>query len=382
MESFQEFVTMTIDVWNHGFMGIPIARYLAAAGILIFFLLLRRTVVQWLLNRLKKLSSQTETRLDDEIVASLEPPVRLVPVILGVFFALRFLNLEGGAALFSEKLIRSMIAFMIFWALLSAIPPLFRLLSNIKEKVGEALLDWAQKAVKIAVIAIGAATILDMWGIKVGPVLAGFGLFGVAVALGAQDLFKNLISGILILTERRFGKGDWIHVEGVVEGTVEEIGFRSTRIRRFDKAPVFVPNARLSDNTLTNFSHMTHRRIFWTIGLEYRTTLDTLRKVRDRIENHLLENPAFVNPPEVPLFVRIDRFSDSSIDIMVYCFTRTTAWGEWLAAKEGLALSIKAIVEEEGTSFAFPSRSLYVENLPESEAPQVFIPPADQDTKP
>ncbi|TWI71111.1 MscS family membrane protein [Desulfobotulus alkaliphilus] len=381
MESFREFFTITIDVWNHGFMGIPIARYLAAAGIIIFFLMLRRTVVQWLLNRLKKLSSQTETRLDDEIVASLEPPVRLVPIILGIFFALRFLNLEGSAALFSEKLIRSMVAFMIFWALLSAVPPLFRLLGNVKEKVGEALLDWAQKAVKIAIIAIGAATILDMWGIKVGPVLAGFGLFGVAVALGAQDLFKNLISGILILTERRFGKGDWIHVEGVVEGTVEEIGFRSTRIRRFDRAPVFVPNARLSDNTLTNFSDMTHRRIFWTIGLEYRTTLDALRRIRDRIENHLLENPAFANPPEVPLFVRVDRFSDSSIDIMVYCFTRTTVWGEWLAAKEALALFIKAIVEEEGTSFAFPSRSIYFENLPESEAPQVFIPPAAQDAQ-
>ncbi|MCW7754311.1 mechanosensitive ion channel family protein [Desulfobotulus sp. H1] len=379
MESLEEFIATTIDVWNNGFMGIPIARYLAAASILLFFLMLRRTVVQWSLNYLKKLSGKTSTRLDDEIVASLEPPIRLLPIILGIFLGLRFLQLEGSAALFSEKFVRSMIAFMIFWALLSAVPPIFRLMDHVKAHVGAALLDWAHKAVKVAIVVIGAATILDMWGIKVGPILAGFGLFGIAVALGAQDLFKNLISGILILTERRFGIGDWVHVEGVVEGTVEEIGFRSTRIRRFDKAPVFVPNARLSDNTLTNYSSMTHRRIFWTIGLEYRTTLESLRRIRDRIEAHLLENKAFVNPPEVPLFVRIDRFSDSSIDIMIYCFTRTTLWGEWLVAKESLALEIKAIVEQEGASFAFPSRSLYFENMPDTEQAQVFIPPAYQE---
>ncbi|MDY0164167.1 mechanosensitive ion channel family protein [Desulfobotulus sp.] len=378
----KEFITITMDIWQHGFMGIPIARYLAAAAILLFFLMLRRTVVQWALQRLKNLSQKTTTRLDDEVVASLEPPIRLLPIILGIFFALRFLELQGAAAEFSEKIIRSMVAFMIFWALYSAIPPIFRLFDQIKERIGQALLDWTQKAVKIAVMVIGAATILEMWGIKVGPVLAGFGLFGVAVALGAQDLFKNLISGILILTERRFGTGDWIHVEGVVEGTVEQIGFRSTRIRRFDKAPVFVPNSRLSDNTLTNFSAMTHRRIYWVIGLEYRTALDALRRIRDRIENHLLQNEKIVNPPEVPLFVRVDRFSDSSIDLMVYCFTRTTIWGEWLAAKEGLALAIKAIVEEEGASFAFPSRSLYIEVLPETEKPQPFIPPVTQGNAP
>lgn len=375
LSSFNAFFSVVMDVWHHGFLGVPVIRYLAAAGILIFFLMLRRTVVHWALHHLKRLSAKTDTRLDDEIVASLEPPVRLLPIILGIFFSLRFLELEGAAADFSERVIRSMVTFMIFWALHSATSPVFRVFHNLKGHIGQALMDWLQKALRIAIMVIGAATILEMWGIRVGPILAGFGLFGVAVALGAQDLFKNLISGILILTERRFGTGDWIHVEGVVEGTVEQIGFRSTRIRRFDKAPVFVPNSRLSDNTLTNFSAMSHRRIYWMIGLEYRTTLHALRRIRDRIENHLLENDNFARPPEVPLFVRIDRFSDSSIDLMVYCFTRTTLWGEWLAAKEHLAFVIKAIVEEEGAGFAFPSRSLYVETLPETEKPQVFIPP-------
>jgi len=145
-------------------------------------------------------------------------------------------------------------------------------------------------------------------------------------------------------------------------------------VRRFDKAPVYVPNSKLSDDSLINYSAMTHRRIYWIIGVEYRTTVEQLRTIRDRIEDYILQSEAFAHPPEVSTFVRIDRFSDSSIDIMLYCFTRTTVWGEWLEQKEQLAYRIKQIVEEAGTGFAFPSQSLYVEAVPH-ENPEVFVPP-------
>ena len=114
------------------------------------------------------------------------------------------------------------------------------LLGRLEEIFSRALVEWLVKAIKAGVVFIGSATILEVWGTKVGPLIAGLGLFGVAVALGAQDLFKNLIAGILILAEKRFADGDWIRVDGVVEGTVESIGFRSTRIRRFNRAPVLV----------------------------------------------------------------------------------------------------------------------------------------------
>ena len=94
----------------------------------------------------------------------------------------------------------------------------------------------------------------------------------------------------------------------LLRGTVESIGFRSTVVRRFDKAPVMVPNARLSDTAVVNFASMSHRRIFWRIGVEYKTSGDQLRKIRDRIETYILENDNFAKPPEVPTFVRIDRF--------------------------------------------------------------------------
>ena len=133
----------------------------------------------------------------------------------------------------------------------------------------------------------------------------------------------------------------------------------------------------MSDNAVTNFSEMTHRRIYWKIGVEYRTSVDQLRQIRDEIEAYILENEAFASPSEVSTFVRVDSFNDSSIDYMLYCFTKTTNWGEWLEIKENLAYAIKDIVEGAGSGFAFPSQSLYVESLP-ADQPEVFIPPSEK----
>jgi len=327
------------------------------------------------INRLGSITNRRKSKIDDSALKILEKPVSLIPIVLGLFFATQYLSLTGIYALIADRLVRSLIVLIIFWSLIKLTDPMSFLLRSLEKVFTVAMIEWLIKAIKTAFIIIAAATILEVWGIRVGPIIAGLGLIGVAVALGAQDFFKNLISGILIITERRFNIGDWIKVEGVVEGTVESIGFRSTFVRRFDKAPVYVPNAKLSDNSLINFSSMSHRRIYWRIGVEYRTTIEMLREIRDQIEQYILASDAFAHPPEVPTFVRIDRFSDSSIDIMVYCFTKTIVWGEWLKLKEALACKIKETVESAGAAFAFPSRSLYVEKLA-GERAEIFIPPS------
>ena len=372
MNKFWGIVT---EVWQQGLWGVDIGRIIIAVFIFLLFLLIRRLFAGLAINRLGAITKRTSTPLDDEVLKILEAPVACIPVVLGLFIDTEYLSLPGVYALIADRLVRSLIVFVIFWTLIKLIDPLSFLLRGLENVFTVAMIEWLIKAVKIAFIFIATATVLEVWGIKIGPIIAGLGLIGVAVALGAQDLFKNLISGFLIIAEKRFNIGDWIKVEGVVEGTVEAIGFRSTFVRRFDKAPVYVPNAKLSDNSLINFSSMSHRRIYWQIGVEYRTTIEMLREVRDNIENYILESDAFAHPPEVPTFVRIDKFNDSSIDIMVYCFTKTIVWGEWLEIKEALAYKIKEIVETAGTGFAFPSQSLYVETLPGDHA-EVFIPPS------
>lgn len=375
METLRQFWLVVIDVWEKGLFGVDLGRIVVAILILLGFLLIRRLFARIVINRLKAITRRTKTRLDDDALEVLEKPASFIPVVLGVFIATEYLRLSGGLELITDRLVRSLIVFVIFWILLKLVQPLSYLLRQLEKVFTVSMVDWLIKAINIAFIFIGGATILEIWGVRIGPILAGLGLFGVAVALGAQDFFKNMISGILIIAERRFNPGDWIRVNGVVEGTVESIGFRSTLVRRFDKAPVFVPNAELSDKSVINFSSMSHRRIYWIIGVEYRTTIEQLRQIRDSIEQFILGSEDFAQPPEVPMFVRIDRFNDSSIDIMVYCFTRTTVWGEWLEIKEKLAYRIKEIVEEAGTAFAFPSQSVYVETVPTDQA-EVFVPPS------
>jgi MscS family membrane protein len=376
MEKLREFWLLVVDVWDQGLYGVDIGKIIVAVAILFGFLVIRRLFTHFVVNRVKHWTRGTDTEFDDHIVQALEKPIRFVPVVMGVFFSLEYLEPTGLMATIADNLERSLIAFVIFWGLFNAAHPLSLLFRHLETVLTPSLAEWLIKAVKILIAFIGGATILEIWGIKVGPLIAGLGLFGVAVALGAQDLFKNLIAGLLVLGERRFVKGDWIKIDGVVEGTVERIGFRSTLVRRFDKAPVHVPNANLSDSAVTNFSRMTHRRIFWKIGVEYRTTIDQLKLIRNQIEAFVLGSDDFAHPPEVATFVRIDAFNDSSIDIMLYCFTRTTDWGEWLEIKEGLAYRVKEIVEGAGSGFAFPSQSVYVESLP-PDRPETFVPPSD-----
>ena len=211
------------------------------------------------------------------------------------------------------------------------------------------------------VLVLFGAAVLELWGIKIGPIIAGLGLFGVAVALGAQDLFKNLISGILVLVERRFQVGDWIFVEDVIEGTVESIGFRSTVVRRFDKSLATIPNFQFAEKAVINNSQITNRRINWIIGLEYRTTSKQLTDIKKEIEEYIKNSEHFTTSGNTILSVKIDQFAASSIDIKLICFTKTRHYLEWMKVKDILAVEIKNIVEKHKASFAFPSTSIYVE---------------------
>lgn len=374
IEQLQQFWSLVVEVWEAGVFGTDLGRVIIAILVFALFMVIRRLFARFVIAAMKRAVKRSKTELDDLVLEAIDKPLRFIPVILGLFFASEYLTLSEDMQSFASNLLRSLIAFNIFWIFYSAVGPLGVAFGKLKDIFGESLVEWIVKLLKVIIFFIGAAAILELWGIKVGPLLAGLGLFGVAVALGAQDLFKNLIAGVLIMAEQRFKNGDWVLVDGVVEGTVKTIGFRSTLIRRFDKAPVYVPNAQMSDNAVTNFSEMTHRRIYWHLGVEYRTTVDQLREIRNGIETYILEQDEFAHPPEVSTFVRIDRFSDSSIDIMLYCFTKTTNWGEWLEIKERLAYRIKEIVEGAGTGFAFPSQSIYVESLP-ADRPEVFVPP-------
>ena len=373
MESFNSFTNLFLDVWNNGVFGINATDIIVSLVIFLLFYLLRRLIARFILNRLSRIVSRTSNQIDDAVIEVLDGPLKFLPVVIGFFIASSYLDISENNQDFLDLLNRSLITIFIFWLLHQLIIPFSFVIKNFESKISKPLVDWTLKGLKILVFVLGAVAILELWGIRVGPVIAGLGLFGVAVALGAQDLFKNLISGIMILMEKRFTVGDVILVSGEVEGVVEQIGFRSTLVRRFDSTPVMVPNYKFAEQSVTNYTRRHHRRIRWLIGLEYRTSIDQLKNIRDEINNLIEKDDNFAKNQNASFYVRIDSFSDSSIDMLVQTFTVTNEWAEFLKIKENLAVKIIEIVENNEAGFAFPSQSLYVEKLSD-EKTEIFNP--------
>lgn len=369
MIDIKGFLEEVRQVWDTGILGTNLGDILIAFGVFIIFLFIRRIVFRLFSKILKALTFRTKTDLDDRLLEAIERPLEFAFVVMGLYIAGQVVILSPSLNAIFNQIVRSLIAFTLFWGLFRALDPLSRLLDRITDLFGsvslhETIKGFFLKVTKFVVVVLGIAAVFQEWGFNVAAVLGSLGLVGMAVALGAQDVIKNMFAGLTIFLDRVFEKGNWIKTSDV-EGTVEEIGFRATKVRQFDKALVTILNSKLADQALINYSRMTHRRIYWLIGIEYRSTQEQIRHIIHDISAYVYQCGDFETDPEqTKTFVFLDSFGNSSIDIMLYCFTKTTIWGEWLQAKERLAYAIKGIVEEHGAAFAFPSRSLYVETLP------------------
>jgi MscS family membrane protein len=359
MDIFSNFSDLFISVWSKGIRGVDIFQILIGIGIFFIFLIFRGIISKVIIKRLEAIAKKTTNKLDDTFVHAMEGPARFLPIVLGFFIASYYMSFGEDARAIVDTINRTLITILIFWLIHQIVEPISYILSGLDKMLTRELIGWIIKSLKILIFILGLAAVLELWGIKIGPIIAGLGLFGVAVALGAQDLFKNLISGILVLVEKRFKIGDWILVEGIIEGIVEKIGFRSTVLRKFDKSLAIIPNFQFAENAVINISETTNWRIDWAITLQYDTTVDQLKKIRNEIESHIKKSDDFDNA--VGIAVRVEKFSDSSIDMRVRCFTTSNSFSTWLEVKEKLAIEIKQIVEGNSAAFAFPSQSIYIE---------------------
>ena len=359
MELFNNFKSLFLSVWERGFFGVDILEILIGLGIFFIFLIFRGIISKVVIKRLKDIAKRTTNKLDDSFVAAMEGPARFLPIVIGFFIASYYMSFSENSRAIVDTINRTLITILIFWVMHQVIEPISYILSGLNKILTKELIGWITKSLKILIFILGLAAVLELWGIKIGPIIAGLGLFGIAVALGAQDLFKNLISGILVLVEKSFKIGDWILVENIIEGIVEKIGFRSTIIRKFDKSIAIIPNFQFAENAVINISQTTNWKISWVINLQYNTTVEQLKTIRNEIEDYIKKNEDYKQ--ELGYAIRVDKFANSSIDMYIRCFTKTDDWNEWLVVKERLAISIKQIVEKNKASFAFPSQSIYVE---------------------
>ena len=317
-----------------------------------------RTVI---FKSLQAIANTPDTKHDDAFVASVRPPLPLIPLGIGMYALVGALPLSETYAAYGTLIVQTYFYLAVFWSIADSIDPLRDFVGEKYDFLSPTLRAWIFRAIKFVAYLIGVVSVLELWGIDAASIIAGLGLFSVALALGAQNFFKNLIGGLLIIGEKRFKQGDWINVEGVAEGSVEKIDFRSTLIRRFDQAPVFVPNSVLSDSEIINFSEMPFRRIMFNVGLIYQTTPETILAIRKDIESYVAANDDLANADEATTTIRVTQFNDSSIDMLVYCFTRSTKWHDFCVARENLILEIMKIVKKNGSDFAYPTSTIHLE---------------------
>lgn len=196
-------------------------------------------------------------------------------------------------------------------------------------------------------------------GLSLSSLMAFGGIGGIAIAMASKDVLSNLFSGIMLYFDRPFNIGDWVSSpDRQIEGTVLEIGWRHTKIMTFDHRPLYIPNSVFSSISVENPGQMTNRRIKTTLGLRYEDAAKIDVIIQD-IKSMLLAHPAI--DTKQTLLVNFNEFADSSLNIMVYCFTKTTVWAEWLDQQQDVYLKMIAIVQKHGADFAYPSQTIYIE---------------------
>ncbi len=354
------------EYFQKSIFDIPLANLILAVLVFLFILGLRRIFTIIIITSLQKLSKFTKTYYDDKVISALKAPIRFAFVIIAthLFFILIFKETET-----IKNILNSLMLYNIFWAIIAITEALRGLIYNSIGKVNTDLSheigNFLIAILKILIIGIGLGTILQVWGINVTALVASLGIGGLAFALAAKDTASNLFGSFSLLADKSMRIGEWIKVNGV-EGTVEDIGMRTTKIRSFQKSLITVPNHIVANNPIENFSRRGVRRIKMRIGLTYNTNSQTMDKIVKEIKAMLQEHEN-ISQKET-LLVNFESFGDSALNIFIYTFTSTANWAKYLDIREDIHFKIMKIVEDNGSAFAFPSQSIYVENMAESNS--------------
>jgi len=334
----------------------------------VFLTLLTSYVVGLLFGRLCKFAEKSSNVWDDVLLESARKPVLLLIWLLGISWAARITQLANNAEIFEliDPVRRVGVIILITWFLFGLAKRFEVALQSpgrVKEPLDATTASAIGKLLRASIIITASLVILQNLGFSISGVLAFGGVGGIAVGFAAKDLLANFFGGLTVYMDRPFVVGDWVRSpDKNIEGTVEHIGWRLTRIRTFDKRPLYVPNATFSTISLENPSRMTHRRIQETIGVRY-DDIGQVRSIVESVKRMLIEHDEIDDMQT--LIVNLNQFGDSSVNLMVYTFTKTTIWVKFHEVKQDVLLRIAEIIEEHGASMAFPTTTLHVASLPE-----------------
>jgi MscS family membrane protein len=314
--------------------------------------------------RLHRVAQSSLQTWDDVLITALQAPIRLVLWVLVAYLALGIYAIAPGLRHTLIQAYDTALVFMLAWFL-------HRLITGVKlemlaegrgrtSSADKATVRATAKLARITLWVVVGLMVLQSVGVTISGLLAFGGIGGIAVGFAAKDLLANFFGGLSIYLDRPFTVGDWVRSpDKQIEGTVEDIGWRLTRIRTFDQRPLYVPNAVFSQISLENPSRMFNRRIYETIGLRYQDA-DKMATIVEQVRG-MLENHDDIDLSRT-LIVNFVSFGPSSLDFFVYAFTKTTVWVEFHQIKQDVMLKILDIIHSNGADVAFPTRTLHVEH--------------------
>ncbi len=354
-------ISMTLD---QSFWGNTIWQYIFFALIIVAMLIVRTivryTIDVWLL----KLTEKTSWEADDKILAAFRKPAFFLVFIAGVYAALSVLTLPTepiDLPRFLYALFTSLLIFDCAWVLYSGTEILTfymeRFTDKTESKLDDQLVPIVRRTLRILIMIMALVMIIQNLGYSVSSLLAGLGLGGLAFALAAKDSLANMFGSVTIFTDRPFQVGDWVALGGV-EGGIEDVGFRSTRIRTVGKTLITIPNSIIANETIENFSVRTNRHVSMTIGVTYDATPEQLEQAVAAIRKILAENKDVAEAGQLVYFTE---FGASSLDIFINYYSVTTDRVEWLKLKQEINLALMRKIAELGMDFAFPSQTLYLQ---------------------
>ncbi len=316
--------------------------------------------------------SATSNLWDDLLINAARKPIGVLIWLLGVLFAAEIVrDYSNDSAIFDFiKPVRDIgVISILVYFLLQLIHGTERILikdqSGFEERdLDEHTVQAIGKLIRISVFITGGLIMLQTLGYSISGVLALGGVGGIAVGFAAKDLLANFFGGLMIYLDRPFKVGDWIRSnDKEIEGTVEDIGWRLTRIRTFDKRPLYVPNSIFANIAVENPSRMTNRRIKETMGIRY-SDVSKMATIVDQVKSMLQNHPEI--DTEQTMIINFNSFSSSSVDFFIYTFTKTTNWIYFHEIKQDVLLKVVEIIESNGAEFAFPTSTLHLQSMPES----------------
>ena len=344
-------------------LGISAWQFLAAFLTILVGLIFKRILVGYIEKKIETFVKKTEAEWDDLLFEAITKPVNAFIMIGAVHVAAFILvfNLENFPTNFIGKSYTVLLGLILVWGVYRLVDVvahyLDELVSSKDEELKGQFVPLIKKALRIFVVVVGALTVLATIGVNITGLAALLSVGALAISMGAKDSVANLVGTVNILSDRPYKVGDWITVGSDIDGDVEEIGFRSTKIRMFDKTLMTVPNGTLATETIKNWSRMPMRRIKMTIGITYDATPDQIREALKRIETLLKEDEGV---DQEYMLVQFTDFGPSSLDVFLYYFSKSTVWKEYLDTRERVNLKIMECLEEMGLELAFPTQTMHL----------------------